>query len=75
MYSFQKSDDFDYETVSLIIRITRQAKNDSWVWSSLLSVELQRDCGLAREDYIKCLEDLAGRAETDSPFCDTLLSA
>ena len=75
MYSFQNSDDFDYETVSLIIRITRGATADSWVWIRLLSVELERDCGLTRENYIQSLESIANKVETDLPFCDDLLTA
>ena len=75
MYAFQKSEDFDHETVSLIIRIARQAQADSWVWSNLLAIEFERDCGSTREEYIQNLESLATRVESDISSCDDLLSA
>lgn len=75
MYAFQKSEDFDHETVSLIIRIARQAQADSWVWSNLLAIEFERDCGSTREEYIQSLESLATRVESDISSCDDLLSA
>ena len=75
VYVYHGSGDFDYETIALLIRITQNVGAESWVWESLISLELERDCGLEREVYLKSLEAIVERIEAEWAFCEELLSA
>lgn len=35
----------------LLVRLLQLAGNDETVWNNLLALDLQRDCGLSREEY------------------------
>ena len=74
-YTYHGSGDFDYETIALLVRITRNAGAESWVWGSLMSVELERDCGLERATYLEALSAIADRIEAEWAFCQELLTA
>ena len=75
VYVYNGSGDFDYETIALLVRITQNLGADSFVWESLISLELERDCGLEREVYLESLKTIADRIEAEWTFCQKLLTA
>ena len=75
VYVYHSSGDFDYETIALLVRITQNVGAESWVWESLISLELERDCGLERQAYLESLNAIADRIEAEWAFCEELLTA
>lgn len=51
LYVYHESADFDYEILPLLLRLFKLAGDDEVVWNNLLTLDLQRDCGLSREEY------------------------
>jgi len=51
LYVYHESEDFDYEILPSLVRLLKLAENDEETWNSLLALDLQRDCGLSREEY------------------------
>lgn len=66
VYMYHGSDDFDHETLSQVVRIFNWAGDDNTVWETLTLLELERDCGLQRKDYLSQLKELADRWEAFS---------
>lgn len=51
LYVYHESEDFDYEILPALVRLLNLAGNDEEIWNNLLALDLQRDCGLSREEY------------------------
>lgn len=75
VYVYHGSNDFDYETIALLVRITQNVGAESWVWENLISLELERDCGLERDAYLDALNAMTQRIEAEWAFCEELLTA
>ena len=75
VYLYQQSSDFDYETVALLTRIAKFAADDSGFWDDILALELQRDCGLDRREYLTALQLIAEQVEAETALCEALLTA
>ena len=75
VYVYHGSNDFDYETIALLVRITQNVGAESWVWENLISLELERDCGLERAAYLDALKAMTQRIEAEWAFCEELLTA
>jgi hypothetical protein len=56
LYVYHESADFDYEVLPLLVRVFGLADSNGDVWSRLVALDFQRDCGLDRESYISELE-------------------
>ena len=67
IYTYHQSDDFDHETLALLITIFVDAGDQCPVWDELVLLELERDCGLRRADYLAQLKQMAARLETAGP--------
>ncbi|MBT8148934.1 MAG: hypothetical protein KJO24_03315 [Gammaproteobacteria bacterium] len=63
LYVFQPSNDFDYQTLSLLIQVFNIAGDACPVWDELVQLELERDCGLPRVDYLACLRAVVERSQ------------
>ena len=75
IYLYQQSHDFDYETIAILTRIAQGASDDSAVWDDIVALELQRDCGLERDDYLAALAAMAEHIEAESLLYQALLTA
>ena len=75
IYLYHASEDFDYQTIELMVRIAGAVTDDSPIWDEVLALELNRDCGMARDDYLAMLRSIADHVDAESTLCETLLSA
>ena len=75
VYLYQQSTDFDHETIALLARIGAAASEDSEFWDDVLVLELQRDCGLSRADYLTALTAIVAAVEAEQVWCEALLTA
>lgn len=75
VYLYQQSTDFDHETIALLTRLARFADDYSVFWDEVLGLELQRDCGLPREEYLAALVKIVEQVEVETVWCESLLSA
>lgn len=51
LYVYHESEDFDYQILPALVHLLMLAGSDEEVWNNLLALDLQRDCGLSREEY------------------------
>ena len=75
IYLYHGSEDFDHQTVELMVRIADAVADDSPVWDEVLALELNRDCGMPRDDYLVALRSIADHVDAESTLCENLLSA
>ena len=75
VYLYQQSSDFDHETVGLLTRVATHVDDESEIWDEIVAIELQRDCGLSRADYLVALAAIVERVEADAVFVEELMSA
>ncbi len=75
VYLYQQSSDFDYETIAILTRIAAHAGDQSAFWDDIVALELQRDCGLLRADYLAALTAIAEQVESEMMLYQDLLSA
>ncbi len=75
IYLYHGSEDFDHETVELMVRIADAVSDESPVWDEVLALELNRDCGMPRADYLIALRSIADHVDAESTLCETLLTA
>lgn len=73
VYLYQQSHDFDYETIDLLARIAKGADDNAAVWDDIVALELQRDCGLTRDEYLAALTAMAERVEAEALLYEELL--
>jgi len=66
LYVYQSSADFDHEILPLLVRLLKLAGDDEAVWNSLLALDLQRDCGLSREEYAEEIRAMIDELEVMS---------
>ena len=75
VYLYQQSYDFDYETIAILCRISAGSADATAVWDDVVALELQRDCGLSRADYLAALLAIAEHLEAEGQLFESLLTA
>ncbi len=68
IYYYHQSSDFDHETLKLLVRIYNQIGDDEVIWNQITGLEIERDCGLPRDEYLLALTEIIDQLslETES---------